>query len=369
MMKGFNKPKVIIWIPFLLLCFSVAGCKNINGTASQIPPSEKIIKEENTSVYPDSGEKVRIGFLMDTLEEERWIRDRKLFKEAVEALGAEVKVLVSSGDEALQLVQAESLISEGVDVLVIVPYNAEATAAIVNKAHLEGIKVLSYDRLVKNADIDLYVSFDNVQVGELQAKAITESVPKGKYVYIGGAYTDNNAHLVKQGVFNILQPLIEKGDITIVYDQWTTNWDPENAFKNMEAALEANHNQIDAVIAANDATAGAVIKALEAKGLAGKVPVAGQDADLAAAQRIVEGTQEMTVYKPIKTITETAAELAVKLARGEKIDAGIKINNGKIEVPSVLLSTIAVNKENIDDTIIPDGFHLREDVYKNDGEN
>lgn len=142
---------------------------------------------------------------------------------------------------------------------VIVPHNAEAVATIVNKAHSAGIKVISYDRLVKNSSVDLYISFDNEVVGELQAQAITKLVPNGKYVYIGGASTDYNAHLLKKGVFNVLQPLINSGDIQIVYDQWTENWAPENARDYMEAALKINKNEIDAVIAANDATAGGVI--------------------------------------------------------------------------------------------------------------
>lgn len=287
-----------------------------------------------------------------------------MFKEAVESLGAEVEILAANGDDAVQIAQAETLISQGVDLLVVVPHNAEAMAAIVKKAHLAGIKVIAYDRLVKNSEIDLYVSFDNEKVGELQANAITKLVPKGKYVYIGGAETDNNAHLFKRGVFKVLQPLIDKGDITVVYDQWSKDWTPANAFENMEAALKANHNQIDAVIAANDATAGGVIQALAAQRLAGKIPVAGQDAELAGVQRIVQGTQIMTVYKPIKALTEKAAELAVMMAKGEEVKADRKINNGKIEVQSVLLSPIAVDKLNIDQTIIADGFHNRDDVYK-----
>lgn len=309
-------------------------------------------------------QKIKIGFSMDTLLEERWIKDRELFKKAVESLGAKVEIVAANGDDALQISQAETLISHGVDILVIVPHNAEATAAIVKKAHLAGIKVLAYDRLVNNANIDFYVSFDNEQVGEMQAKAITRLVPKGKYVYIGGAVTDNNAHLFKKGVFNVLKPLIDKGDIEIVYDQWTKDWTPANALMNMEAALKANHNQIDAVIAANDATAGGVIQALKEQGLAGKIPVAGQDADLAAAKRIIEGTQTMTVYKPIKALTKEAADLSVKLANGEELNTVRKVNNGKIKVPSVLLSPIAVDKLNIDSTIIADGYHSKQDVYK-----
>jgi D-xylose transport system substrate-binding protein len=320
--------------------------------------------DDQTQSAKDDG-KIVIGFSMDTLKEERWQRDKELFEEKVRELGAEVKTLAANGDDAAQLNQAEQLISEGVDVLVVVPHNAEATAAIVEKAHKEGIKVISYDRLIKNADVDYYVSFDNVRVGEMQAKAIVEQVPTGNYVYIGGADTDNNAHLFREGAMNVLKPLEEKGDIKIVYDQFSKDWKPEEALKNMENALTANNNNIQAVIAANDGTAGGVIQALAAQGLAGKVPVSGQDAELAALQRIVEGTQTMTVYKPIKAIATKAAEMAVALAKGETIQADQKVSNGKIDVPSVLLDPIAVTKDNVVDTVIKDGYHKLEDVYKN----
>lgn len=348
----------------LVLIFITSGCEEEVTKVTEVKQTEPVTI---TKPVKSDDEKIKIGFSMDTLQEERWIRDRDLFKESVEALGAEVEILAANGDDALQISQAETLISQGIDLLVIVPHNAEATAAIVHRAHEAGIKVIAYDRLVKNADIDLYVSFDNEQVGEMQAKAITKLVPKGNYVYIGGAVTDNNAILFKKGVFHVLQPLIDRGDIKIVYDQWTMDWNPANALANMEAALKANGNQIDAVIAANDATAGGVIQALTANGLAGKIPVAGQDAELAAVQRIVQGTQTMTVYKPIRSLTEKVAQLAVNLAKGEDIDAHRKVNNGKIEVPSVLLAPIAVDQLNIDDTIIADGFHSREDVYRNVG--
>jgi D-xylose transport system substrate-binding protein len=309
--------------------------------------------------------KIKIGLSMDTLQEERWQRDRDLFKAKAEALGAEVEVQAANSDDAKQIAQAESLISQGVDVLVVIPHNAEATAAIVEKAHAAGVKVIAYDRLIKNSDVDLYVSFDNERVGQMQAEAIVKLVPKGKYVYIGGSETDNNAHLFKKGAFDVLQPYIDSGDIQIVYDQWTKDWNPAVAMANMENALTANNNQIDAVVAANDGTAGGVIQALAAQGLAGKIPVSGQDAELAACQRIVEGTQTMTVYKPIKLLAEKAAELAVAMAKGEQIQTDRTVHNGKIDVPSILLDPIAVDKTNIDQTVIADGFHSKEDVYKN----
>ncbi|QFT87931.1 D-xylose-binding periplasmic protein precursor [Bacillus sp. THAF10] len=351
------------WLTYIFIALSLllafTACEKPTTIISKAPT----ITQSEVTKAPLESNKLKIGFSMDTLKEERWIRDRDLFKNAVENLGAEVEIMAANGNDALQVLQAETLISQGVDLLVVVPHNAEAAAAIINKAHQAGIKVLSYDRIVKNATIDLYVSFDNERVGELQAEAITKLVPKGKYVYIGGADTDHNAHLFKKGVFNILKPLIDKGDITIVYDQWTKNWDPTNAYENMKEALIANDNKIDAVIAANDATAGMAIKALEEAGLAGEIPVAGQDAELAAAQRIVQGTQTMTVYKPISLLAEEAARLAVSMAEGEYIDTDRKLNNGKMEVPSILLSPIAVDRTNLDSTVILDGFHAKEDVY------
>lgn len=350
----------------LLIIFTLMFLAACEGMVSPKPIERKEpVQEQNTEI---DDKKLKIGFSMDTLEEERWPKDRDLFKEGVEALGSEVVIREAKGDDALQIVQAETLISEGIDILVIVPHNAEAVATIVNKAHSAGIKVISYDRLVKNSAIDLYISFDNELVGELQAKAITKLVPKGKYAYIGGANTDNNAHLIKKGVFSVLQPLIDKGDIQVVYDQWTENWSPENARANMEEALRINDNDIDAVIAANDSTAGGIIEALAAQGLVGKIPVAGQDADLAAAQRIVEGTQTMTIYKPIKTLAYEAAKVAIQMAKGEEIVTDRKINNGKMDIPSLLLPPIPVDKKNMDETIIADGFHLREDVYRGKSE-
>lgn len=308
--------------------------------------------------------KIVIGMSMDTLKEERWQKDRDIFTEKVQELGGEVKVLAANGDDATQLSQAEQLISQGVDVLVVIAHNAEATAPIVDKAHKEGIKVIAYDRMINNAEVDYYISFDNVRVGELQAQAVTAAAQKGNIVYIGGADTDNNAHMFKEGAMNVLKPLEEKGDIKIVYDQFSKDWKPEEALKNMENALTANKNDVQGVVAANDATAGGAIQALTAQGMAGKIPVSGQDADLAAVQRIAEGTQLMTVYKPIKSIATKAAEMAVSAAKGENIGTDKTVNNGKIDVPSVLLDPIPVDKSSLN-TVIEDGFHKLEDVYKN----
>ncbi|WP_167568719.1 D-xylose ABC transporter substrate-binding protein [Brevibacillus migulae] len=347
----------------MALTVSITGC-GVVSTGDQ-PAAQGSGQQQEGQSPEKKDDKIVIGMSMDTLKEERWQKDRDIFIAKVAELGGEVKALAADGNDATQLSQAEQLISQGVDVLVVIPHNAEATAPIVEKAHKEGIKVISYDRLIKNSDVDYYLSFDNVRVGEMQAQAIVEKAPKGNYVYIGGADTDNNAHMFKEGAMNVLKPLVDKGDIKIVYDQFSKDWKPEEALKNMENALTANNNDVQAVVAANDGTAGGAIQALTAQGLAGKIPVSGQDADLAAVQRIAEGTQTMTVYKPITAIASKAAEMAVALARGETVQADKKVNNGKIDVPSILLDPIAVTKDNLADTVIKDGFHKLEDVYKN----
>ena len=182
---------------------------------------------------------------------------------------------------------------------------------------------------------------------------------------IGGAPTDNNAVLVRQGQMKILQPSIDRGDIKIVADQWATDWQPVEALKIMENALTKNNNQVDAVVVSNDGTAGGVVQALNEQGLAGKVLVTGQDADLAGCQRIVQGTQSMTVYKPLPKLADKAAELAIDLAEKKPItDPVTKLNNGKVDVPSILLPTVEVDKDNLDSTVIADGFQKKEDVYK-----
>jgi D-xylose transport system substrate-binding protein len=342
--------KITRILVFFFLIIQLAACDVEQDTNKKEDTSPNLSTESNTESAPNDN--LKIGFSMDTLEEERWLKDKELFTKELEALGVEVEIMIADEDAALQIAQVETMISNGVDLLVVVPYYTETAAAIVEKAHSAGVKVVSYDRIITNANVDLYISFDNEMVGEIQAKSITNLVPKGNYVYIGGSVTDNNAILLKKGVFNVLQPFIDRGDIKVVYDQWTEDWTPDNAYKNMLEALEKNNNQIDAVIAGNDGTAGII-------------PVAGQDADLAAIQRIVQGTQTMTAYKPIRELAKRAAELSVELAKGETIEVDRKINNGKIEVPSVLLSPVEVTINNIEDTIIADEFHSSEEVYGN----
>ncbi|MCL4516435.1 MAG: D-xylose ABC transporter substrate-binding protein [Firmicutes bacterium] len=319
-------------------------------------------------VKQDDG-KLKIGFSLPTLREERYQRDRDEFVKAAEAKGAEVLVQAANNDENLQNSQVENLITQGIDVLVLDPQNAESAAAMVKAAHDAGIKVISYDRLIKNSDVDLYISFDNERVGELQGKFITNLVPRGTYYVFAGAPTDNNATLFKKGAMKYIKSLADKGDIKIVFDQAVKDWQPEEALKLAENALTANKNKVDAILAPNDGTAGGIIQALAAQGLAGKVPITGQDAELAAIKRIVQGTQSMTVFKDVRDLAKKAAEMAVELAKGTEVkglgDVNGAVNNAKLDVPSILLDPVVITKDNVDAKLVDSGWFKRQDVYGN----
>jgi D-xylose transport system substrate-binding protein len=312
-----------------------------------------------------AGEPIHIGFSMDTLKEERWQRDKALVEARAREVGAQVSVQVANSDDAVQVNQCNTLLTQGVDVLIVVPHNSEIAASIVEKAHAAGAPVISYDRLIKNSEPDLYVSHQVVRMGEMQGDYALKHVPKGNYVLIGGAPTDNNALLLRQGQENILKPAIDRGDVKVVSNQFAKEWKADEAQRLTEDALTKTKNDIQAIVASNDGTAGGAISALEAAGIpAGKVLVTGQDAQLDAIQRIAKGTQTMTIYKPIKPLADSAVDSAVRLARGEALNAADKINNGKIDVPSILQEPQAVDKENLMATIIRDGYHKFEDVYK-----
>ena len=300
----------------------------------------------------------KIGFSIDDLRLERWTRDRDYFTQAAEKLGAKVYVQSADASEQRQIAQIENLISRGVDVLVIVPYNATVLNNAIREAKKAKIKVLSYDRLILNADVDAYISFDNTTVGELQARSLVQLKPKGNYYLLGGAPTDNNAKMLREGQLKVLKPLIDKGDIKVVGQQWVKDWSPSEAMSIVENALTANGNKIDAVVASNDATAGGAIQALSAQKLAGKVAVSGQDADLAAVRRVIAGTQSMTVYKPLKEIASNAAQLAVQLVRNEKPAYNAKLANGFKQVDTVLLKPVLLNKSNVD-LLVKDGFYTQ----------
>lgn len=311
-----------------------------------------------------SSEKPKIGFLMDSLKVERWQTDFQSFQKRAQELGTDVVLEDAEGDDDLQFKQAKKLLETHVKVLVVVPHDAEKAVRIVELAKSQGVPVLSYERMIRNSEVDFFIGVDAVAIGRLQAAALTKLVPKGNYVLLEGSPTDPNSHLMLQGQKKALQPLMDRGDIKIIAEVWCPNWDPTEAYTRVSEVLAKNPGQVSAIVASNDGTAGGAIQALEENKLDGKVAVSGQDADLAAVIRILKGTQSMTVYKPIGSIAAQAADAAVALAKGQKPPSSGTVSNGKRDVPAFLGPIIPVNKDNVSQTVIKDGFQNLNTIKK-----
>lgn len=319
------------------------------------------LKESNASNL-DNNDKIKIGFSLGTLKEERWIRDRDILITKARELGAEIIVQNANNDDQDQLNQVKYLLNQGIDVLILVPNDYKKAAKAVEMARERGIPVISYDRLVLNSNVDLYISFDNVRVGELMALGILRRMKWGNILIINGAPNDYNTKMIKEGYDRILKPYVEAGKINIIKEEWAENWLKEYAFSVVDKELQRG-SKINGIIAGNDSLAEGAIEALSEHRYSGRVYVVGQDADLWACQRIVEGTQLMTVYKPIDKLAESTVEMAIKLVKKEPLNIERKIFDGKYYVPYYVLEPIAVDKDNMEETIIKDGFHLREEVY------
>ncbi len=307
---------------------------------------------------------VHIGFLLDSLKLERWQRDAKLVQARAEELGAKITVKSAEGDDAVQLQEANQLLDAGVNVLIVVPHDAEKAAAIVDAAKRKGVPVVSYDRLIKNSPVSLYISFDNVQVGKLQASAVLAAAQKGHFFLLEGPPSDNNALQFERGQKLALQEAVDTGRISATSEEWCHQWNRTEAYEATITALKKSDDKISAIVAANDELAGGAIQALKERKLAGTVPVSGQDADLPAVVRIIRGTQTMTVYKPLGPLAKRAVDAAVALARGTKPATSDSIPNGSYKVPAILLQPIAVDQKNLGATVISDGFHTSEEIKK-----
>lgn len=320
--------------------------------------------EDKTVGKGSQEDKIVLGFAMDTLVHERWLRDRDIFVARANELGAEVIVQTANSDSAEQEKQVQYLLDQNIDVLVLIPHDADTAADMVRTAKSRGVKVISYDRLVKKANADLYISFDNIMVGQLMGQAAVKGVPTGNYLIINGSRSDNNSFMFNEGYMSVINEGVKSGNINIIGETWIKDWLYEDAFKFVEETIGSGE-QIDAIMAANDTLAGAAINALAEKRLADNVGVVGHDADLDACQRVVEGTQLATVYKPIDKIARVAAEYAVRMAKGGLVQADDTINDGRYDVPFYKVTPVLVTSENMVDTIINDRFHSLESVYMN----
>lgn len=334
-----------IAIIILLTAIVTGGCNK---------QSETPVLEEK-----EKADSIKIGMTFDSFILERWQRDRDIFVSKSKELGAEVNVQNANGDLKEQISQIQYFIDKKMDVIVVIAIDSKGITDIVNKAKKAGIKVIAYDRLIQNSGVDLYISFDNEKVGTLMAKHMREQLGnKGNVLMINGPLADNNVPLVMEG----FQNEINNTNINIIGIEHASGWHAETAFSVTNEYLMVN--DIDGIMCGNDNLAGQAIKALAERRLAGKICVVGQDADLDACQRIVEGTQDMTVYKPVEKLASLAAEYAVAMAKGESIETGETFFDGVNNVPYEKLEPISVTKENIDEVIVGD-YHLEEDVYLN----
>ena len=341
------------WKKIAVILAVVSGLVLNGCTAQQSQPDDSVDAE-------DSGP--QIGLSIDSFVIERWIRDRDIFVSSAENLGAEVNVQNANGDVDEQISQIEYFIKKQMDVIVVVAGDCAALSGVMKKAKEAGIPTICYDRLIQNADCDLYISFDNEDVGRLMAQNMVENMPEGGDIFlIQGPLTDDNVKMVRNGIDEVL----EGSNLRVVYEANCEGWLSEHAYTYVKEGLKMDRN-IKGIICGNDDLAGQTFRALSEERLAGKIYMTGQDGDLAACQRIVEGTQEMTAFKSVEEEAKIAAQYAVKMAAGEPVDDVAKtIYDGAYEVPYLELKPIAVTKENMDEVIIGGGFHAREDVYLN----
>ncbi len=298
--------------------------------------------------------------------QERWNKDRDFLVQYLEQQNATVFVKEAEADPQKQAKQVKELIEGNqIDVLIIVPVNSETAGKIVDFAKGNDVNVVAYDRIVRNCDLDFYVSFDNVRVGEIQAEYLTKIKPEGNFALLGGDANDNNSTLLKIGQMNILQPYMAKGDIEIVFDENVKNWNSNNAYAIVNDLLE-NNSEIDAIIASSDALSEGAAKAIADHGLTGQILLSGQDAETSACRRIVHDQQTMTVYKVIESLASTTANIAMELAKNKAVpNSQMTINNGDKMVPALLLSSVMpVGKENLRMTVIADGYIDENEVFK-----
>ncbi|MDP4188160.1 MAG: substrate-binding domain-containing protein [Bacteroidota bacterium] len=292
---------------------------------------------------------ISVGFLLPNLTDGRYPKDKSSFTERIKELGGSVEVGDAKNDPNFQEEQAKEMIKKGIKVLVISAVNQNTAASIVRDAHDKGVKVIAYERLIRNCDLDYFVSFDHYVVGKQQAGYAINKKGTGNYVLLGGDKGDRNAEMIHNGMLEILSPKIKSGEIKILYNIYVENWDKENAYMEMKKVLDLSGERVDAVLAANDGMAAGVIKALDEYHIANRsIITTGLDADADACKRIMEGKQSMTVYKPFKKEAQIAAELAIRQARGEDDKKNLQETwNGKVKVPTILLQSVVVDSTNI----------------------
>lgn len=341
------------------------SAQNVSNTSMSVLHQSLLLHNELKGIrLPVREARYTLGLLFDNLREERWKREREFFITRAQELGAKVEFRVADGDAERQVEFGRELIEAGVDLMIVVAVDAVRAGAIVEASHAAGVPVIAYDRLIKDCELDLFVSFNAARIGSLQAEAAMKRPGKNRIFILAGSPTDVNSHMLYNGQMKLLKPAAERGEVDIVGEVWVPDWDPEQAYRLTKETIR-QHKNLDAVVASNDGTAGGAIRALAELVPERKVVVTGMDTELSACRRIVEGSQTMTVYMPIRLQASRAMEAALLTLRGEEIpEIDEYIDNGRVKVPSILLQPIRVDAENLEEVVIKGGFHKREDVFR-----
>ena len=332
----------------------------------------KVIKEFVVIIFTillmtscnQGGSDIKIGFLIPAGKGFRWPTDQRYVEAEVSRLGYSVTTLSADNDENAQMKNATELLKSGVDVLIVVPVNSNTSAAIVREAHEYGVPVIAYDRLIMNSDLDCFVTFEGEQIGKIMVDHALDVVPKGNYVLLWGDPGDLNAIYIKNAQEKLLKPYIDNGNVNVVYKGFVDNWSKDNAYHKMNKILSYSNDKIDVVLTSYDGLAIGALKAIEEQSVTTVKVLTGQDAELDAIRSIVDGRMSLTVYKSIRDIANASVDLAVKLAKGEKIEqAKGTVNNGRKDVPTMMIKPVAVQKDNIRSVVIDDEYYTEVQVY------
>lgn len=346
--------------------------KKVVGVSPTQYKDEEMSWEPDNGVYIIPGEdsstgradgKILIGLSMASMYEERWKKDKRAFLKRAKELGCEVLVKIADNNHEKQIQQVQTLLHKGIDVLVIIPQNSEKMGRIIADVKTENIKVISYCRLIMNADIDMYIAFDGIRIGELMAETVVNEVPQGNYVIVNGSKSDYNSRMYNQGIRNVLEDHVQKGSIHVVAEIWADDWQPQVVKREVERVITRDPG-VHAIICGNDTLAEAAIQVLDAYGLAGSIKVTGHDADFSGLKHTLDGTQLMTVYTSFESLAALAADYAFNIARGQEVKTHWSIFNGLKDVPFLKKQPVAVTLDNIKEIIQVSGYYDHEEKAK-----
>jgi D-xylose transport system substrate-binding protein len=372
--------RILVITAILVLAGVLAACAAPPAGTAPAAGGEAAATTESAAA--PSGEKIKVGLSFSDFATERWANEEKILRKLLEDKGYEVLTQEANHDVKAQNDQIDNMVSQGVKALIVIAEDGDAVVTSVDKAADAGVAVIAYDRLIKSPKIAGYISFNNVEVGRQQADGVMKALDianwdtaangPARVVKLGGSPTDNNAILFRKGQDEVVDPLVKDGKVEIVADQWVDNWDAANALKLMENILTGANNDVDAVVASNDGTALGALQALSAQGLAGKVPISGQDATADGCNSIVKGELTVSILKDIRNLSPIAVDMTDNLLNGKPVEGLEEFTMAELtnddskqgNVKALFLPVEQVNKDNVFDLCVKNGFQSYDDVFR-----